>query len=74
MKIALVMVICSQVAGDCMKPHFLKHYDTFSDCLIGGYEASIEKINQIGKEEVNKYKVIVKFNCYNDTSTLQEGA
>mgnify|MGYP003124393668 CR=1 FL=1 len=74
MKVALVMIICSQVAGECMKPHFLKNHDSFSECLIGGYEESIKKIKELGKDEVNKHEIVVKFKCYYDTSTLEKGA
>jgi hypothetical protein len=74
MKVALVMIMCSQIAGDCMNPHFLRHYDSFSDCLIGGYEESIDKIKELGNKEVNKHEIVIKFNCYYDTKTKHEGA
>jgi len=69
MKVALVMIMCSQIAGDCMKPHFLKHYDTFYDCLLGGYEEASKKTKEIGKKEINKHEIVIKFNCYYDPKT-----
>jgi|TARA_Y100000389_G_scaffold37566_1_gene31909 hypothetical protein len=74
MKVALIMIMCSQIAGECMKPHFLRHHDSFSECLIGGYEESIKKINELGSKEVNKHEIVIKFKCYYDTSTQHEGA
>ena len=74
MKVALVMIMCSQIAGDCMKPHFLGHFDNLYDCLIGGYTEAIEKTEEIGKKEIIRHEIIVKFNSYYDTKTLEKGA
>ena len=57
-----------------MKPHFLGHFDNLYDCLIGGYTEAIEKTEEIGKKEIIKHEIIVKFNCYYDTKTLEKGA
>ena len=70
MKVALVMIMCSQIAGDCMPPHFLRHYDNLYNCLLGGYTEAIEKTKEIGKNEITKHEIIVKFNCYYDKNTL----
>ena len=48
MKVALIMIMCSQVAGECMKPHLLSHHDTFYDCLIAGYEEAKNKTEELG--------------------------
>ena len=68
MKVALVMIVCSQIAGECMSPHFLRHYDNLYNCLLGGYT------EEIGKNEITKHEIIVKFNCYYDKNTLPKGA
>ena len=47
MKVALVMIVCSQIAGECMSPHFLRHYDNLYNCLLGGYTEAIEKTKEI---------------------------
>jgi len=55
MKILLSLVICSQVAGTCLEPYeWPKTFDTQYDCLMFGYEESINKMKQIGSEDVNK--------------------
>ena len=45
MKFILSLIICSQVAGECMQP--LKWPSTFQsqyDCLIFGYQEAIKKL------------------------------
>jgi|TARA_R100001224_G_scaffold105424_1_gene79239 hypothetical protein len=66
MKVALIMIMCSQVAGECMKPHFLNHHDTIYDCLIAGYEEAKKKTEELGRKEVSKHEIIIKFKCYYD--------
>ena len=69
MKILLSLIICSQVAGTCMPPY--QWPDTFKtqyDCLMYGYEESIKKMEEIGREEVNKYNMYIRFTCTPDKS------
>ena len=69
MKILLSLIICSQVAGTCMPP--FQWPDTFKtqyDCLMFGYEESIRKMEEIGREEVNKYNIYIRFTCTPDNS------
>jgi hypothetical protein len=62
MNYALTMIICSIVFAECTDPHIMdKKYDSYKECLIGGYEESIKKIEEI--ELVNKHLINVKFNC-----------
>ena len=64
MKIMLFMILCSSVANTCMQPFpqstvYTNHYD----CLLKGYQMSIEKLEEIGKAEVNQHGIYVKFEC-----------
>ena len=64
MKILLSFVICSQVAATCMKP--IPHpttFDTQYNCLIEGYKQSIVKMEELGRTDVNKYGMFIKFYC-----------
>ena len=64
MKFVLSLLICSQVAGTCLEPHTWP--DTFRsqyDCLMFGYEESFKKMKEIGREEVNKHGIYIKFYC-----------
>ena len=64
MKILLSLIICSQVAGTCMPPfQWPNTFKTQYDCLMFGYEESIRKMEEIGREEVNKYNMYIKFYC-----------
>ena len=64
MKILLTFVICSQVAGTCLKPYpWPTTFDTQYDCLMEGYKQSINKMKEIGSDDVNKYNMFIKFYC-----------
>ena len=74
MKVALIMIMCSQIAGECSSPHFLRHYDNFYECLLGGYQEAIDKTKELGKKEIVSHEVVIKFNCYYDPKTNHPGA
>ena len=64
MKILLSLIICSQVAGTCLEPYpWPEKFDTQYDCMVFGYEESLNKMQQIGREEVNKYNMYIRFTC-----------
>tara|TARA_R110002020_G_scaffold170461_1_gene360123 strand:+ start:355 stop:549 length:195 start_codon:yes stop_codon:yes gene_type:complete len=48
----------------CMPPLTLNQ--TYKDgytCMLDGYTKSYDKIVEIGREEVNKYNIYIKFGC-----------
>ena len=64
MKILLSIIICSSLAGECMPP--FDWHETFTtkyDCLTFGYEESLKKMTEIGRNEVNQYGMYIKFYC-----------
>ena len=64
MKILLSLIICSQVAGTCLEPYpWPEKFDTQYDCMVFGYEESLNKMKQVGREEVNKYNMYIRFTC-----------
>ena len=64
MKFTLFMLICSLTAGDCMSPHPMPDkYNSIYDCLNAGYAESLRKSKEIGKEEINKHKIYIRFVC-----------
>ena len=64
MKFLLSMIICSQVAGTCLKPYsWPTTFDTQYDCLMEGYKQSIVKMKEIGPDDINKYNMFIKFYC-----------
>jgi len=71
MKFLLTMLICSASAQGttCLPPHtFDILYKDGYDCMLAGYTKSHEKIIEIGREEINKHKIFVKFGCYENLS------
>ena len=64
MKFVLSLLICSSVVGECMPPfEWPELFETQYECLVLGYEESLNKMEEIGREEVNKYGMYIKFYC-----------
>ena len=61
--IALYMYICSAVAQTCMPPVQVAVLSNFYDCMVRGYSESNRKTLEIGKEEINKHQIYMKFQC-----------
>ena len=69
MKILLSLLICSQVAGTCLEPYpWPETFNTQYDCLHFGYNESIKKLEEIGRSDVNKYGMYLRFTCTPDNS------
>ena len=57
-------MICTQVAVSCLESDpWTEKIDTQYDCSVFGYEESLNKMKQIGREEVNKYNMYIRFTC-----------
>ena len=71
MKILISLIICSSVAGECMPPlDWPETFRTKYDCLHFGYEESQRKLEEIGREDINKYGMYIKFYCTPDRLDL----
>ena len=65
MKIALAIIMCSYAYGECMDPYvFPQRYASHYECMIDGYQKSLDKMKEIGKRDVNRNDVFFKFACY----------
>ena len=66
MEFVLTMVMCAFVEGKttCMQPHSFedKYTDAYS-CMLDGYTRSYDKIVELGKDDVNKFNIYIKFGC-----------
>ena len=61
------MIICSATSGTCLPPFRLDNfYKDGYDCMLDGYKMSLEKTEEIGREEINKHKIYIKFGCNED--------
>ena len=64
MKIALILFICSYTAGNCLPPHkWPEKFDDMYDCFNAGYIQSINKLEEIGRVDVNEYEIFIRFAC-----------
>tara|TARA_R100000655_G_C2991554_1_gene193176 strand:+ start:1842 stop:2045 length:204 start_codon:yes stop_codon:yes gene_type:complete len=59
------MILCSGVSSTCMQPHPMQDtlYNDIYSCMIAGYTESISKTKEIGIDDVNEYKIYIKFYC-----------
>ena len=64
MKILLSLIICSQIHTTCMPPYqWPETFDSTYDCMMFGYAESLVKMKEIGREEVNKHGIYIRFLC-----------
>jgi hypothetical protein len=69
MKFILALVICSQVQQTCLPPYeWPETFNSQYDCLMFGYKESMKKMKEIGREEINKHNIFVKFYCTQDNT------
>ena len=74
MKFALLMIMCSYVAGECIDPVPMNtYYNDMYSCMNAGYQHSLNKSIDLGKEQVNEYKIYIKFICVEETFILSPG-
>ena len=67
MKIALAIIMCSYAYGECMDPYvFPERYASHYECMIDGYQKSLDKMKEIGRQDINKDQVFFKFACYEE--------
>ena len=64
MKILLTLIICSYTHGACLDPYvWPERFDTSYDCMMFGYEESMNKMKEIGRADANKHGVYIRFTC-----------
>ena len=70
MKIILVLYLCSYAAGSCLPGYQVPEtFNDMYDCMNAGYNKSIEKIKDIGREEVNEHEAFIRFACVKEEET-----
>ena len=64
MKIVLALIMCSYTAGSCLPPYiYPEKFNDQYDCFMEGYNQSILKMEEIGREEINQHSMYIKFVC-----------
>ena len=69
MNFVLTMIICSATTGTCLPPCRLDNFykDGYS-CMLDGYTKAYYKIVELGRDDVNKYNIYIKFGCSENIS------
>jgi hypothetical protein len=60
----LVIKICSAISLSCSSPIEINSFNNHYDCAIKGYAISKEILQDIGRIEVEKDKIVLNFGCY----------
>ncbi len=56
--------MCSYVAGECLPPYtYPQQFNDQYDCFMEGYNQSILKMENIGREEINEHEIYIRFIC-----------
>ena len=64
MKILLTLIICSFTSGACLPPYeWPVQYNDMYDCFQAGYENSFKRMEMLGRDEVNKHQIYIRFTC-----------
>ena len=71
MKFILTLLMCSVIDGKttCLPPFQseVEYVDAY-ECMLDGYNQSYNKIVELGREDVNKYNIYIKFGCNENQS------
>ena len=68
--LTLILYICSAAANTCIEPYtWPDTFDTSYQCMLKGYEESYKKMEEIGRVEVNKHGIYIRFTCTPITET-----
>ena len=64
-KFILVLQVCSFLSGECkiaVQPPVV--YNDWAECAADASVKSLELLQKEGKDNVNQYRLAVKFGCY----------
>ena len=62
-KFLLVIKICSAVHGDCLPEQNVNTYESWYNCAKAGSYETIELMNIIGQDLINRNKIHINFSC-----------
>jgi len=64
MKYILTITLCSMLENVCVKPYtFSNVYNDLYTCQLDGYKKAFEKIEEIGSDRINEFKIYTTFAC-----------
>jgi|TARA_R100001530_G_scaffold3103_2_gene4772 hypothetical protein len=69
MKFLLILQVCSFLSGECKAPIEMPQvYSNWAECATNASVRSLELLQVEGFETVNKYRLAVKYSCYEITA------
>lgn len=64
MKYILTITLCSMIENICVNPYtFPDVYNDLYTCQLDGYKKAFEKIEEIGSDRINEFKIYTTFAC-----------
>ncbi len=64
MKYILTITLCSMIENVCVKPYtFSNVYNDLYTCQLDGDKKAFEKIEEIGSDRINEFKIYTTFAC-----------
>jgi len=64
MKFVLMLSVCSFVTGECKDPvTYGQTFDTWKDCAIVALDTSIQYLELMDKDTVNKLQLSTQYSC-----------
>ena len=69
MKFFLILWVCSAINGSCMLPPLQSNqlFNSHYECVTAGYLEGLQMVQNMGREEVEKNRLFVAFNCKPET-------
>ena len=71
MKFILLMLICSNIAGNDCKPipTPIEEFNSYHECSRSGYEYAGELMNTFSDKFIDEYRTYIIFNCKEQATT-----
>ena len=67
MKFVLMLSVCSFVTGECKDPvKYQETFDTWKECAIVALDTSIQYLELMDKDTVNKLQLSTQYSCKQD--------
>jgi len=67
MKFVLMLSLCSFVTGECKDPvKYQETFDTWKECAIVALDTSIQYLELMDKDIVNKFQLSTQYTCTQD--------
>ena len=62
-KFILILHLCSTINGECFDSQYVGELPDHYTCVKAGYIQAYKSFETLDKEEINKQKLAIKFEC-----------